>query len=92
LWSCGSSLLSHLQALLDTASFIALAVVDGDKGVGATAAYELKKFQQERSEICIQDLAVTLTHRRKGIATALIQKLKAIGAAGGACVIYVEAD
>ena len=83
---------SYLQALLCTTNFIALAAVDENKVVGAIAAYELKKFEQQRSEIYIYDLAVVSTHRRKGIATALIQELKAVGAARGAYVIYVQAD
>lgn len=83
---------SYLQGLLGTTNFIALGAVDGEKVVGALAAYELKKFEQERSEIYIYDLAVISTFRRKGVATALIQKLKAVGAARGAHVIYVQAD
>ncbi|MBV5260008.1 AAC(3)-I family aminoglycoside N-acetyltransferase [Synechococcus moorigangaii CMS01] len=83
---------SYLQELLGSTSFIALAAVDGKKVVGAIAAYELKKFEQKRSEIYLYDLAVVATHRRKGIATALIQELKAIGAERGAYVIYVQAD
>ncbi|WP_024544906.1 AAC(3)-I family aminoglycoside N-acetyltransferase [Picosynechococcus sp. NKBG15041c] len=83
---------SYLQTLLGTSSFIALAAVDGQEVVGAIAAYELKKFEQQRSEIYIYDLAVVSTHRRQGIATALIQELKVIGAARGAYVIYVQAD
>lgn len=83
---------SYLQTLLGTSSFIALAALDGDRVVGAIAAYELPKFEQERSEIYIYDLAVVSTHRRKGVATALIQQLKAIGAERGAYVIYVQAD
>ncbi|MDR7119890.1 AAC(3)-I family aminoglycoside N-acetyltransferase [Rheinheimera soli] len=82
----------YLQALLSTTHFIALAAVDGEKVVGAIAAYELKKFEQERSEIYIYDLAVISTFRRKGVATALIQELKAVGAARDAYVIYVQAD
>ena len=33
------------------------------------AAYELKKFEQEQSEIYIYDLAVVSEHRLEGIAT-----------------------
>jgi aminoglycoside 3-N-acetyltransferase I len=83
---------SYLQTLLGTSSFIALAAVDGEKVVGAIAAYELQKFEQQRSEIYIYDLAVVSAYRRKGIATALIQELKTIGASRGAYVIYVQAD
>lgn len=83
---------SYLQALLGTTNFIALAAVDEEKVVGAIVAYELKKFEQERSEIYIYDLAVISAFRRKGVATALIQELKAVGAARGAYVIYVQAD
>ena len=60
--------------------------------VGGLAAYELKKFEQERSEIYIYDLAVASTHRRQGIATALIGELKKIAAARRAYVIFVQAD
>jgi aminoglycoside 3-N-acetyltransferase I len=51
---------------------------------GALCAYELRKFEQERSEIYIYDLAVAMTHRRQGIATALISSLQDIAAARGA--------
>ncbi|MEN6001996.1 AAC(3)-I family aminoglycoside N-acetyltransferase [Acinetobacter baumannii] len=83
---------SYLQKLLSTSGFIALAAVDEQKVIGAIAAYELQKFEQQRSEIYIYDLAVVSSRRREGIATALIQKLKAVGAERGAYVIYVQAD
>lgn len=60
--------------------------------MGCIAAYELKKFEQERSEIYIYDLAVAAAHRREGIATALITKLQKIAAARGVYVIFVQAD
>ena len=62
------------------------------KVVGGIAAYELKKFEQERSEIYIYDLAVAAAHRREGIAIALIEQLKDIAAERGAYVIFVQAD
>ncbi|MEA5606359.1 GNAT family N-acetyltransferase [Nostoc sp. UHCC 0252] len=66
--------------------------IDSTEVVGGLTAYELKKFEQERSEIYIYDLAVAAAHRRQGIATALIQKLKEVAAAYGAYVIFVQAD
>jgi aminoglycoside 3-N-acetyltransferase I len=82
----------YLQRLLGSDYFVALAALKGSEVVGGIAAYELKKFEQERSEIYIYDLAVAAAHRREGIATALIQELKNIAAARGAYVIFVQAD
>lgn len=83
----------YLQRLFASGSFIALAALNDDRVVvGALAAYELQKFEQERSEIYIYDLAVATSHRRQGIATALIRKLQALAAARGAYVIFVQAD
>ena len=62
----------YLTRLLGGDSFIALAALKGCDVVGGIAAYELRKFEQERSEIYIYDLAVAAAHRREGIATALI--------------------
>ena len=40
--------------------------------VGGLAAYVLPKFEQERSEVCIYDLAVAEPHRRQGIAEEVL--------------------
>lgn len=83
---------AYLRKLLGSDYFIALVAIQDNQVVGALAAYELHKFEQERSEIYIYDLAVDAAHRRKGIATAMIQSLRAIAAARGAYVIFVQAD
>jgi aminoglycoside 3-N-acetyltransferase I len=83
---------AYLRQLLGSDSFIALVAVKHDVVVGGLAAYELKKFEQERSELYIYDLAVAAAHRRTGVATALIERLKAIAAERGAYVIFVQAD
>jgi aminoglycoside 3-N-acetyltransferase I len=82
----------YLARLLATDYFIALAALEGEEVVGGLAAYELRKFEQERSEIYIYDLAVAEHHRREGIATALIAELKRIAISRGAYVIFVQAD
>ena len=82
----------YLRRLLGGDAFIAVAALQGGDVVGGLAAYELRKFEQERSEIYIYDLAVAAPNRRQGIATALIQQLKTIAAARGAYVIYLQAD
>ena len=82
----------YVARLLDSDVFIELAAFDGDRVVGALAAYVLQKFEQERREIYIYDLAVAESHRRRGIATALILELKRLATSLGAYVIFVQAD
>lgn len=82
----------YLKCLLSGDSFIALVALSDEKVVGGMAAYELKKFEQERSEIYIYDLAVSAEHRRKGIATALIERLRNIAVDRGVYIIFVQAD
>ncbi|HXG72880.1 MAG TPA: AAC(3)-I family aminoglycoside N-acetyltransferase [Gemmatimonadaceae bacterium] len=82
----------YLRRLLGGESFFAVAALKGDEVVGGIAAYELQKFEQERSEIYIYDLAVASAHRRQGIATALIEALKKIAAERSAYVMFVQAD
>lgn len=83
---------SYSRRLLGSPSFIALTALQDGVVVGGLAAYELQKFEQERSEIYIYDLAVLAPYRRRGIATALIGRLQAIAASRGAYVIFVQAD
>lgn len=82
----------YLQRLLGSEYFIALVALKAGEVVGGIAAYELKKFERERSEIYIYDLAVAGPHRRQGIATALIAELKKIAAARRAHAVFVQAD
>lgn len=82
----------YLNRLLAREDFIPLVAVADGKVVGGLAAYVLQKFEQERSEIYIYDLAVDEKCRRQGIATGLINKLREIAREIGAWVIYVQAD
>jgi aminoglycoside 3-N-acetyltransferase I len=82
----------YLISLLERDDFIPLVAVSDGKVVGGLAAYVLTKFEQERSEVYIYDLAVDENYRRQGIATGLIYKLREIARAIGAWVIYVQAD
>jgi aminoglycoside 3-N-acetyltransferase I len=83
---------AYLEHLLGRDHFIAIAALKDGALVGGLAAYELQKFEQERSEIYIYDLAVAREHRWRGIATALIEELRTVAAARGAYVIFVQAD
>jgi len=83
---------TYVEALLAQPHVIALAAIANDEVIAGLVAYELPKFEQARSEIYIYDLAVAVTHRRRGIATSLIARLQEIAAPRGAWVIYVQAD
>lgn len=82
----------YLERLLRSDTFVAIAALAGDEVVGGLAGYVLPKFEQKRSEFYIYDLAVAEEHRRKGIATALIQALQRLAAERGVYVIFVQAD
>jgi len=83
---------AYLRELLEEPTFVAIAGYSGDQIVGGLAAYELRKFEQERREIYIYDLAVLQEHRRQGVATRMIEELRHIARSRGAYVIYVQAD
>jgi aminoglycoside 3-N-acetyltransferase I len=83
---------AYLQSLLASDTSIALAAVVDGAVVGGLAAYVLKKFEQERSEIYIYDLAIREEYRRRGVATGLIEKLRGIARDIGSYVIFVQAD
>lgn len=83
---------AYLERLLASETFIAVVAQKEGCVVGGLAAYVLHKFEQERSEIYIYDLAVAEAHRREGIATALIRELQRLAAERGAWVIYVQGD
>lgn len=83
---------AYQRKLLAGDSFIAIAALKAGEVVGGLAAYELRKFEQPRSEIYLYDLAVAAEHRREGVATALIEALKQQAARRGAYVVFVQAD
>ena len=83
---------AYLLKLLGDDTFFAIAAFAHDKIVGALAAYELRKFEQERSEVYIYDLAVNASHRRQGVATTLIKTLGEAARERGAWTMFVQAD
>jgi len=70
---------------------VAIAAFADGAVVGGLTGYVLPKFEQPRSELYI-DLAVDAAHRRLGVATALIDQVKALAARRGIYVLFVQAD
>ena len=83
---------AYLRRLLGNETFVVIVAEDAGEIVGGLAAYELIKFEQERSEIYIYDIAVAADYRRRGVATALIKRLQRVAAERGAYVVFVQAD
>lgn len=83
---------AYFEKLLTDDRFGFLVAKAAGAVVGALSAYELVKYEQERSEFYIYDLAVAEHFRRRGVATALIEALKPIARSAGAWVIFVQAD
>jgi aminoglycoside 3-N-acetyltransferase I len=82
----------YLRRLLSKQHFISVVAMNDGEVVGGLAAYELDKFEQDRREIYIYDLAVAEKHRRRGVATELIRELRKIASRRNAYVIFVQAD
>jgi aminoglycoside 3-N-acetyltransferase I len=82
----------YLRRVLSGDTTIAIVALAGAQVVGGLTGYELRKLEQERSEVYLYDLAVSAQHRRQGIATALIRRLQQEATARGAWVVFVQAD
>ena len=82
----------YLEDLLAKDHFIVIVAHSGTQVLGGLVAYELDKFEKMRREIYIYDLAVDAEHRRRHIASAMIEDLRKIASLRGASVIYVQAD
>lgn len=82
----------YLLSLLTKDHVIVCVAHVGEQVAGGLVAYVLDKFEQQRSEVYIYDLAVDSGHRRKKIATELIHFLKKESAELGAWVVFVQAD
>ena len=82
----------YLQSFLQHKQHIVLVAKDSEKVIGGLVAYVLQKFEQERAEVYIYDLAVAKEYRRQKVATNCIKELQTMAAELGAYVIFVQAD
>lgn len=83
---------AYLHRVLAQDHVIVLVATAHERMVGALVAYELPKLEQARSEVYLYDLAVAAAHRRRGVATGLIDRLRDIASQRGAWVVFVQAD
>lgn len=83
---------AYLRDLLSSRTFAAVVAISGGSVVGGLAGYLLPKYESRRAEFYIYDLAVLEGHRRRGIATRLIEETRELARELGAWVIFVQAD
>jgi aminoglycoside 3-N-acetyltransferase I len=83
---------TYLTALLSRQSFYLVVACDAQEVVAALTAYEWDKFERQTREIYIYDVAVTASHRRRGIGRALLQEMQTLAAKRDATALMVQSD
>lgn len=82
----------YLADFLAQGQNIVLVAEHNGQIVGGLVAYCLTKFEQERKEVYLYDLAVSADHQRQGIGKMLMNELRAVAKSMGAYVVFVQAD
>lgn len=82
----------YLRRFLGNEHHIVLVAENDGEVIGGLVAFVLDKFEQERCEIYIYDLAVASNARRMGVGAGLIQRLQEMATEIGAYVVFVQAD
>src|SRR5271156_6678492 len=69
---------SYLTKFLSRPHVVVIVAVEASAVIGGLVAYQLEKFERRRSEFYIYDLAVDAAHRRRGVASACIERLRGV--------------
>lgn len=82
----------YLRNFLANKNNIVLVAEHNNDIIGGLVAYYLVKFEQERKEIYLYDLAVASHMQRRGVGRKLVEQLRQIAKRMGAYVVFVQAD
>jgi aminoglycoside 3-N-acetyltransferase I len=82
----------YLRLFLADERHIVLVAKQAGQVIGGLVAYHLPKFERERSEVYVYDLAVSSDHQRHGIGKALMTEIRNVARDLGAYVVFVQAD
>lgn len=83
---------SYLVRLLARDTFVAIAALADGEVIGGITGYLLPKAGATITELYLYDLAVAAGWRRRGVATAMIDRLRQVAREKSASVIFVQAD
>lgn len=81
----------QLESLLAGETFVAIAALHAGELVGGLSGYFLPKPERAGPEFYLYDLAVAESHRRRGVATALIDRCRDLARERSASGIFVQA-
>lgn len=82
----------YLSDFLLSGNTIVLVAKKDETIIGGIVAYILDKFEQQRKEVYLYDLAIASEHQRQGVGRRLMEKLKLVAKEVGAYVMFVQAD
>ena len=91
-YSANKPTIEYLNNFLSDQSHVVLVAENESHVVGGLVAYCLTKFESERKEIYVYDLAVNGKFQRQGIGRKLLDELKIVARQLGAYVIFLQAD
>jgi ribosomal protein S18 acetylase RimI-like enzyme len=83
---------SGLRRFFAHAQNVMLVTTAGDDPVGFLLAYSLDRVDGDRPMVCLYEIGVAETHRRRGVGAALIEKLLHLSADSGATKLWAVTE
>ena len=80
------------EALLADSRTLMLVAFDGERPIGFVLAHELPRRHGDRAKLFVYEVDVAESHRRRGIASALLARLAKLAGERGIRVGFVLAD
>ena len=83
---------AYLTKLLKREDFHVFVALEDGKFAGGLTAYELMKYNAETTEMFLYEIGVEPEYQRRGIAAALVERLKAVCAEKGIREMFVATE
>ncbi len=83
---------AYVRQLLSNGQFIGVVAIENDAVIGAAACFLNHKFEQERAELHVYDLAVANAHQKRGIGTAILHEIRHLAHDRGAWTVTIASE